>query len=344
MFKSRFRLEMKESAQGTKDKPIIAITMGTSRQGYSLAINLAKGNRFRVRAITRNPNSQKAIHLKKLNNVEVVQGDLLDKKSLKDAFKDVYGIFGNTTPTTGWKPFKGSMVHEYELEQGRNLIDAIKSTKEQGKLEHFIFSSICKAKDPLKDIESPKHFSNKWKIEEYLNNEGLFTYSTILRPVSYFENFETNLPKIKISEGIFPCIVNPDKPWQTIAVEDIGQWANAAFNNREYFMGKSLNIAGEDLTGKEMFKIIEKLNADNKLKKVKYTIVPKFLIRLIEHDIATMANWIEETGYGANLMTVKNLAKRFGVNITSLSSWLRKKESLSFNRNLDYSQIKYARN
>ena len=84
-------------------KPLIAVTMATSRQGVSVVNELSKTNKYQIRAITRNTMNAKAIELESLNNVEVVKGDLMDPKSPNKAFNEVNIIFGNTTPTTGWK-------------------------------------------------------------------------------------------------------------------------------------------------------------------------------------------------------------------------------------------------
>ena len=71
------------------DKPVIAVTMATSRQGLGVVHELVKTNKYQIRAITRNTNSIKARELANLNNVNVVSGDLLDPLSLHKAFEGV---------------------------------------------------------------------------------------------------------------------------------------------------------------------------------------------------------------------------------------------------------------
>ena len=109
-------------------RPVIAVTMATSRQGSSVVRHLSKNGIFQIRAITRSPFSKRAENLVKLPNVEIVKGDLLEPESLERCFSGAYGIFGNTTPTKGWILGRGSMVRDYEIEQGRNLVDAVKKT------------------------------------------------------------------------------------------------------------------------------------------------------------------------------------------------------------------------
>ncbi len=323
-------------------KPLIAVTMATSRQGRAVVNHLSENGCFRVRAITRDPSCEEAEKLSKLANVEVFKGNLLDKNSLKKCFKDAYGIFGNTTPTKGWMIFRGSMDKKYELAQGRNLIQAVKEVSKEGALKQFVFSSVCKAKDPLKNVPIPGHFSSKWMIEDFIELNDLKSITTIFRPVSYFENFNTDIPGLQIDETSFPGIIKENKIWQTIAVDDIGLWTSAAFNYPKKFIGKAFNIAGEEMTGSQMVNIFNNLN---KRKNTKYFMLPRSIIRLIEHDIAVMANWIECTGYGADISNLKTLASEVGIKMTSLSEWLQenylKKERLKKDKNLSIAWPKF---
>ncbi len=309
----------------SQKKPIITVTMATSRQGSAVVRHLSKNGSFHVRAITRNPASECALTLSKLPNVEILQGDLLDKKSLKKSFRGAYGIFGNSTPTKGWKIFRGSMVKEYEIQQGRNLIDAVKEESNHGVLKHFIFSSICKPKNPLANANPPGHFSTKWSIEDYIRYHGLEKLSTILRPASYFENFNSKIPALEISKRFFPGIVSPNIPWQTIAVDDIGAWATGAFTHPSKFINQSINLATEELTGLEMASLLERLQGERN--KVKYLFVPRVVIQAIEYDLGIMATWIENAGYGADIQYLQDLADSIGINMTPLSKWLTKKLS-----------------
>ena len=301
-------------------KPIIAVTMATGLQGRGVVAQLSKSHKYHIKAITRNPESDQALKLSKLPNVELCKADLLDFNSLENCFKNAYGIFGNTTPTKGWQP----LVREYEIAQGRILIDIVKKINSQGFLKHFVFSSICKAKDPLKNIPSPSHFSSKWDIEDYLMLNGLKNITTIVRPVSYFENFDSNLPGLKITDTTFPGVVKPNKIWQTIAVEDIGHWTLAIFKNPEKFLGESLNIAGEELTGNQMAEVMESIK-EIKSRKVSYKMIPRALMKLFVHDIGIMADWIERTGYGADLEKLRLIAKEEDIQMTPLSTWLKQK-------------------
>tara|TARA_Y100001968_G_scaffold246684_1_gene230966 strand:+ start:261 stop:1298 length:1038 start_codon:yes stop_codon:yes gene_type:complete len=305
-------------------KPIIAVTMATSRQGVGVVKELSRTNNYKIRAITRNPKSTKALDLASLNNVEIVKGDLLDPKSLNKAFDGVQAIFGNTTPTKGWNILRGSIVREYEIKQGFNLINQVKSAFNKGKLNHFIFSSISKPKDPLKNDPAPGHFSSKWDIEEYIKKMGLKQITTVLRPVSYFENFENKLPGYTISKKVFPGIVGKNYKWQTIAVDDIGKWVRGVLSKSYKFKNQAINIAGEELTGHEMAMTLQKIVLSEGIK-TNYLMIPRLAIKLLEYDIGVMADWIERSGYGADMNKLKMLQKELNIIPTSLEDWLKSK-------------------
>ncbi len=304
-----------------KELPTIAVTMATSRQGKAVVNYLAKSKKFNVRAITRDPFSKNAQVLAQLPNVEIAKGNLLDKNSLEKHFAGAYGVFGNTSPTKGWVLGRGSMVSSYELEQGKNIVDTIKKVQKSGDLKHFIFSSVCKGKSSFDEVTIPSHFSNKWSLENYILDSGLNEISTVLRPASYFENFNSIIPTIRISESIFPGIVQGNKPWQTIAVDDIGKWAKAAFSNPEIFLGEQLNLASEEMTGIEMAALLEELQEYHS-KTVRYKILPRPLLSLLEHDLALMATWIEQVGYGADIKKLKKIANQIQLKMTPLKVWL----------------------
>ena len=307
-----------------KNKPIIVVTMATSRQGLGVVKELCRSNNYQIRAITRNTRTAKALKIASLNNVEVVKGDLLDPISLKKAFEGAEVIFGNTTPTKGWKLFRGSIVRSYEIEQGFNLINQVKFAYEKGNLNHFIFSSISKAKNPLKNEPAPGHFTSKWDIEEYIKECGLRKITTVLRPVSFFENFDNKLPGYSISKKILPGIVGENFKWQTIAAEDIGKWVRGILYKSDKYKNKSINIASEELTGKEMAMTLQRLTYKEGIK-TKYIKIPRITIKLLELDIGIMADWIERAGYGADMNQLKKIQNELNIVPTSLEKWLKLK-------------------
>ena len=308
----------------SKEKPLIAVTMATSRQGIAVVNELNKTDKYQIRAITRNRKTKKAIELARLKNVQIIEGNLMDPLSLNKAFDGANAIFGNTTPTKGWKIFRGSIVRSYEIEQGFNLINQVKIAHKKGKLNHFIFSSISKPKEALLNDPAPAHFTSKWDIEEYIKEMGLRKITTVLRPVSYFENFENKLPGYSFSKKVFPGIVRKNFKWQTIAVEDIGKWVRGVLSKSDKYKNQSINIAGEELTGEEMASTLQKIVFTEGIK-TNYVMIPRIAIKLLEYDIGVMADWIERSGYGADMNKLKKIQDELNIVPTSLENWIKSK-------------------
>ena len=307
-----------------KIKQVVAVTMATSRQGIGVVTELSRTNKYKIRAITRNKKNTKALKLARLKNVEVVEGDLMNPISLNKAFEGAEVIFGNTTPTKGWKIFRGSIVRSYEIEQGFNLINQVNIAFKKGKLNYFIFSSISKPKEPLKNDPAPAHFTSKWDIEEYIKNVGLSDITTVLRPVSYFENFENKLPGYSLNKNIFPGIVGKNFKWQTIAVDDVGQWVRGLLSKSNKYKNQSINIAGEELTGQEMAMKLQKIVFNEGIK-TKYVMIPRIPLKLLEYDIGVMADWIERSGYGADMNKLQKIQDDLNIVPTTFDNWLKSK-------------------
>jgi nucleoside-diphosphate-sugar epimerase len=84
---------------------------------------------YRVRALTRNPQSERAQKLA-AEGVEVVKGDLGDPASLRPA---VAGVDGVLSVTDFWEH-----GHDKEIAHGKNLADAAQAAG----VKHFVFSSV----------------------------------------------------------------------------------------------------------------------------------------------------------------------------------------------------------
>ena len=50
--------------------------------------------------------------------------------------------------------------------------------------------------------------------------------------------------------------------------------------------------------------------------------IPRAAIKLLEYDIGVMADWIERSGYGADMNKLKMIQKDLNIIPTSLKDWL----------------------
>ncbi len=237
-------------------KKTIAVVGATGAQGGGLAraiLNDPDGP-FRVRALTRDARSEKAAALARLG-AEVVEADLDDLESLKRAFRGTYGAY---CVTNFWEHFSP----ERELAQAANMAEA---AKESG-LEHVIWSTLEDTRDwvPLGDERMPTlmgkykvpHFDAKGEANRLFTDRGVPT--TFLLTSFYWDNFiHFGMGPKRGADGKLAITLPMDgKKLPGIAAEDIGRCAYGIFKKGREYLGKTVGIAGEHLTGEEMAAVL----------------------------------------------------------------------------------------
>jgi uncharacterized protein YbjT (DUF2867 family) len=212
------------------EKKTVLVTGATGNQGGAVANELLSGGRYRVRAMTRKPDSEKAQALKS-RGAEVVAGDLNDEASLEKAMRDAWGVFAvqNT-----WEAGV-----EGEEEQGHRQARAAKAAR----VQHYVYTSVASA-DRKTGIP---HFENKWRIEDTVRSLG-FPSHVILRSVFFMENLLSPWFKPAIDQGQLAMAVKPETRLQMIAVEDVGVFGALAFTRAAELNRRELDIAGDAVT------------------------------------------------------------------------------------------------
>jgi len=234
------------------DKKIIAVVGATGQQGSGLvkAILADPAGGFAARAITRDPNSDKAKELARLG-AEVVAGDVDDEESLKRAFAGAYGAY---CVTFFWAHFSP----EKEKAQAAAMARAAKAAG----VTHVIWSTLEDSRKyiPLDDSRMPTlqgqykvpHFDAKAEADQIFTSLGVPT--TFLLTAFYWDNFiYFGMGPKKGPDGVLG-ITMPlgDKKFPGIASEDIGACAYGIFKAGRPYIGRRVGIAGEHLTGAEM--------------------------------------------------------------------------------------------
>jgi uncharacterized protein YbjT (DUF2867 family) len=234
------------------DKKILAVVGATGQQGSGLvrAIMNDPGSGFTVRALTRNVNSDKAKSLADLG-AEVVAADLNDADSVNRAFAGAYGAF---CLTNFWEHFSP----EKEFTQAKTMAQAAR----RAGLQHVIWSTLEDTRRwvPLSDQRMPTlmgkynvpHFDAKGEADAEFTKLALPT--TFLLTSFYWENliFFGMGPKKGPDGKLAITMPMGDKKLPGIAVDDIGACAFAIFKKGREYVGKTVGIAGEHLTGAQM--------------------------------------------------------------------------------------------
>ena len=234
------------------DKKVIAVVGSTGAQGGGVvrAILADPSGGFAVRAITRKTDSDKARALAKAG-AEVVAADLDDAASLKKAFAGAHGAF---CVTNFWEHFSP----EKEQAQVRNMADAARAAG----LKHVVWSTLEDTRRwvPLSDNRMPTlggkwkvpHFDGKGEIDHVWKDLGIPT--TNLLTSFYWENFiYFGMGPKKGPDGKL-AIAFPmgDRKLSGIAAGDIGAAAYGIFKAGNEYIGKTVGIAGDHVSGADM--------------------------------------------------------------------------------------------
>ena len=231
---------------------VIAVVGATGLQGGGLvrAILADEGSGFRARALTRDPESDKARALADLG-AEVVRADITDPDSLVAAFEGAYGAY---CVTNYWEIFDP----EQEKAQAANLAEAVRAAE----IQHVIWSSLEDTRNwvPLTDERMPTlaggykvpHYDTKGESEQYFVAAGRPT--TFLMTSFYWENM------INFGLGPHPSptgelVLNlplKDAPLPGIAAKDIGASAYEIFKEGPPRTTDRIGISGEHVTGTQM--------------------------------------------------------------------------------------------
>ncbi|MET0425329.1 MAG: NmrA/HSCARG family protein [Actinoplanes sp.] len=233
------------------EKKVIAVVGATGSQGGGLvkAILADRDGEFAVRALTRDTTSEKAQELVKLG-AEVVEADNYDPVSLEKAFAGAYGAFLVTN-------FWAHMSADKELEEAANLAAAA----QRAGLQHVIWSTLEDTRDhiPVHDDRMPT-LQGKYKVPHFdakADADALFTEAgvptTFLRTTFYWENLATGWGATRDENGVLTLsLPMGESRLAGIAVEDIGRTAYGILKAGTEYVGRTVHIAGEHLTGEQV--------------------------------------------------------------------------------------------
>src|SRR6266849_259301 len=158
----------------------------------------------------------------------------------------------------------------------------------------------------------------------------------MIRPAAFMENYYFEQTEIGISpftreqilellqsntsllQGKFTDAVRADKPYQTIAVDDIGAFVALAFERPKEFIGMEPEIAGSELTNPQAAQVFSRVLG----KPVKFQKLPMPLVRLVlGKEFYQMFRWFNAEGFKAN---VPELRRKYpDVRLQTLEEWLR---------------------
>ncbi|KAL7912347.1 hypothetical protein GGI35DRAFT_492245 [Trichoderma velutinum] len=239
---------------------IIAIT-GT--QGSSVANVFLNEGGWKIRGVTRDPSKPESQALA-AKGIEMVKGDADDMASIKAAVQGASLVFGNTAFSPAFamptaedlaKLQPGQTLREWcyetELQQGKNIADAVASTIDT--LDLFVWSSLSDAKKwSGGQYAGVYHFDSKAHVVDYINNEHpkLAQKMSILQMGLFITNWkwgQAAVPWEKRSDGSMVLRIpgSGDVPIPLVVPSDTGYFVKAL---TQVPAGKNLLAFGDRLT------------------------------------------------------------------------------------------------
>jgi uncharacterized protein YbjT (DUF2867 family) len=226
------------------EKRVVAVVGATGRQGGGLVRSIAADpdGAFAVRAITRDADSPRAKELAGLG-AEVVTADLDDPGSVEAAFAGAYGAFCVT--------FSQEHPPERERAHAATMAAAARDTG----VAHVVWSTFEDTRT-LADDRVPL-LAGGYRVPHYdakgaADAEFAGVPTTFLRTAFYWENLLDGGGPRRGEDGALTLAL-PLGPARLpgIAVADIGRCAHAILRRPE-LAGKTISVAGENLTGAEL--------------------------------------------------------------------------------------------
>lgn len=309
-------------------KKIIAVTGATGAQGGGLVRAIARDRtgEFVARAITRDVTSEKATELARLG-AEVVAADVDDPESLARAFDGAHGAYCVTFYWTHMTP-------ERELVEAKNLAAAAK----RAGVAHVVWSTLEDTRKlvPLHDDRLPTlmgkykvpHFDAKGEADAYFLELGLPV--TFSRPAFYWENFVSfgMGPKRGPDGALALNLPLAQSKLPGIAAEDIGKCAYGVFKKGHEYVGKTVGLAGDRLTGAEMAGAMTKAFGQE----VRYVAVPFDVFRSLgfpgAEDLGNMFEY--QALFESEFLTARDpkLSRELNPELQTFDEWLARNGSL----------------
>lgn len=250
-----------------------------------------------IRGLTRDSSTDRAQSLAR-KGVEVVEGDLEDRSTLRSFLEPVDVVF---SVTNFW-----TLGYDRQVCQGTNRNTV---AKEAG--VDFVVASGVGSHDQNTGIP---HFESAWEIDQHLQETGIS--NTVLKPVFFLQNFEPMAEDILDGTLAFP--LEEGVSLQMVDVQDLGRVAATVLMNPDRYAGQRFDVAGDEHTLGEAAEIFSGITGVD---------VEPYYLSIADareqagDEWADMCTWFNEVGYSAD---VGSLEETFGLSFTTLAEYLRR--------------------
>lgn len=254
----------------------ILVTGGNGHLGYNLVKQLSADG-FHVKATVRNINdNKKTEHLKNFTNVEIVEAELLNKESLRNAMNNIDEVIHSASPVILWSNNVKKEIEEPIIIGTQNVLECASEKN----IKKIIFTSSCSACGMSSTQSNPltennwNHSSNfpllkakidaeKWAFNFCKNNN--IKIVSILPPTIIGPNFFRITPSLSIYHKIFQkkFFTIPNGGCHIVDVRDVAK-AHINALKRQHIEGRYI-VAGEYFDFKELLNRIKNVQTDAKV-------------------------------------------------------------------------------
>ncbi|KAL2842110.1 hypothetical protein BJX68DRAFT_278457 [Aspergillus pseudodeflectus] len=227
----------------------IAVIGGTGAQGMPVVKALSASGRYRVRVLTRNPDSARARKLAGLPNVTLLQGAQDNQRDLHSLFRGVHGAWVNTDGFT--------LGEKDELFYGFRAYEIARSER----VQHYVWANIEYALGVANFDEKYHcgHMDSKGRVGRFilaLGQDGM--KSTLFSTGPYMDMLMDGMfVPVEQQDGSFMWI-NPapsDVKLPLIALCDVGAYNLWIFDNPSESAGMDLQVMTDNVSFGEIAKV-----------------------------------------------------------------------------------------
>ena len=215
---------------------LIAVLGATGQQGGAVVRALQQNGRFRVRALTRNPDKHP-----KLGD-EVALADFNRPETLKAAFAGAHGAF---LVTNSW---------EAGADESRQALAAVDAARAAG-VQHVVWSTLPDVEAISGGAIDVPHFTAKAKVERIVSEAGFAHHTFVIAPF-YYQNLIGVMAPKKLPDGTTGWALPLDPERRVMHMGDIGELGRVvagAFTRPDIAgHGEHLPLVGDFLTFNEI--------------------------------------------------------------------------------------------
>ncbi|KAH9884115.1 NAD-P-binding protein [Cubamyces lactineus] len=293
---------------------LIAVCGATGNQGGSVSKLLLKHpDQYRVRALTRDPQSAPARQLAELG-AEVVKADLTVPSELHDALRGCWGVFGVTN-------FYDSKIKDdpgSEERQGKNLIDSAIANG----VECLIWSTLPSSHKISGGRLVSRIYEGKHHVDDYIREKNV--PAVFLYTGNFYENmvlrshmkYNNELDRVEFHQ---PIIKEDTKLAMLYVQKDLSAVAKAVFDHwdarKDELNHQYLYVANARLTPRDILTSVKKVTGKDGV----YICLPSTGVP--DRDI--MFQLYNEVGmYGTKELPDENISK-LGIRMHNIDDFVR---------------------